>query len=199
MRHSCALQRWTRTLTLHARTHAYVRLSESAMCDVIAAYTAGDAGSGKSADGRQPMETTIFVHFVHHNTFLLSLSILYIPISHFLPCSLTLCLMSWTRGRIKDTAWQTLLNTRSRSWRLANSSGEMKGAIHTNRQVNFANARSLSSLRNLYTRIIFVVIEREIAFPPLKSGSLSLSGSTILLIYNVQAHDFRIMSQVCQV
>jgi len=48
----------------------------------------------------------------------------------------------------------------------------MKGAIHTNRQVNFANARSLS-LRNLYTRIIFVVIEREIAFPPLKSGRVS--------------------------
>lgn len=55
-----------------ARTQAHVRLSECSMCDVTAAYTQATPGLAKSADGRQPIGTTTFVH---HNTLLRSPSL----------------------------------------------------------------------------------------------------------------------------
>lgn len=113
--------------------HAHVRLSESALCDVIPAYTAGDAGSGESADGRQPIGTTTFVLTILSSD--LSLASYTISISRFLPRSFSFSFSSWTRGRIKDIARVqeysgSFLNIRSRSRRLANSSSEMKGASH---------------------------------------------------------------------
>lgn len=155
-----------------------MRLSENAVCDVITAYTAGDAGSGKSADGRQPMKKTIFVHFVHFTTILFS----YLSLFHTRFLSLVFCHAHSRSASCPELVAGSRIPRGKHFWILghAHSGWQTPRAKWKARYTRAAKWISptrgpWNSLRNLYTRIIFV-IEREIAFPPLKSGSLSLSG-----------------------
>lgn len=97
---------FARTCTHTCTIHAW-HLSGNTMYDVTPAYTAGDAGSGESADGRQPIGTTTFVRTI---LFLRSLflsrgrlaSFVLPAASHVFPL---LSLLLNYCCRIKDIAW----------------------------------------------------------------------------------------------